>query len=224
MKFLLLALLSLTAAHPSLAADKPSTHGMLVFGKANTVYVSHLPMFHNPHDYQLIAQISLPEEAKSAYRKSLLEHPEETVYTLVPEAFVLPDMIAHPRPFKADLVRGHFERGGTALVTQVTVYFSKIVHFRKFDPKATQPAKAKYLYFGTREDSYLAHFITAKPDFDQVIELKGSGPDEAWVLETDAPNSKPLEKGEVTFRLNGNGGEVKKTLGASLYTEFGDLE
>jgi len=222
MKTLTLLLVSLFHL-PTLAADKPSTHGMLVFGKANTVYVSHLPMFHSPHDYQLIAQLSLPNVALNAYRKSLAEHPEETIYTLVPEVMVLPEMVASGKPFRADLVRGHFERGGTEIVSQVAVRFAKIVHFRKFDPKAQQPAKASYLYFGSREDSFLAHFITAKPDFDQVIELKGSGPDLAWKIEKDAPNTKPLEMGEHTFLLNEKGDVMKKTLTTSLYTEFGDL-
>jgi hypothetical protein len=216
---LLTLLLSLT----SLAADKPSTHGMLLFGKANTIYVSHLPMFHNPHDYQLIAHLNMPSEAIKAYKQSLAEHPEETIYTLVPESFVLPEMVAHPEPFKADLVRGHFERGGTEIVTQVTVSFGKIVHFRKFDPKAIKPAASTFLYFGSREEAFLAHYITARPDFDQVIEAKGSAPDVAWVIESEKENTSTLEMGEHVFKLNSGGAEMKRTLTRSLYTEFGDL-
>lgn len=215
-------ILSLILSLNALAADKPSTHGMLVFGKASTVYVSHLPMFHNPHDYQLIAHLNMPSEALKAYKKSLADHPEETIYTLVPETFVLPEMVANPKPFKADLVRGHFERGGTEIVTQVTVSFGQIVHFRKFDPKSVKPKLATYLYFGSREEAFLAHFITAKPDFDQVIEAQGSAPDVAWVLETEKENTSPLGMGEHVFKLKG-GAEIKKVLETSLYTEFGDL-
>src|SRR5438128_933955 len=89
---------------PALAADPPATHGMLLFGKSK-IYVSHLPMFHSPHDYQMLAELELPPAALSAYKKSLAEHPAETVYTLVPERFSLPLMVAHPQPFRAELFR-----------------------------------------------------------------------------------------------------------------------
>ena len=39
-------------------ADRPSVHGMLLFGKEN-LYASHLPMFHAPHDYQVIFKLNL---------------------------------------------------------------------------------------------------------------------------------------------------------------------
>lgn len=33
--------------------DKPSVHGMTLMG-TELIYASHLPMFHTPHDYQII--------------------------------------------------------------------------------------------------------------------------------------------------------------------------
>ena len=38
--------------------DKPATHGMLIFG-TNKIYASHLPMFHSPHNYQVILELDL---------------------------------------------------------------------------------------------------------------------------------------------------------------------
>ncbi len=219
MKFLILAFLSLTAQ----AADRPSLHGMLLFGKKNTMYVSHLPMFHNPHDYQLIATLVVPREAQAAYQKSLSEHPEETVYTLVPETFVLPEMVKSPRPFQASLVRGHFERGGTEFVAKVTVSFGRIVHFRKFEPKDTKPVNATYLYFGSREEAFLAHYITSKPDFDHVVEVKGSAPEMPWTLESTQSNAKQLGMGTQPFTLGSGGGPVTLDLTKTLYFETGDL-
>ncbi len=145
----LLSLLALSLF--SQAADQPGVHGMLVFGKGDTVYVSHLPMFHTPHDYQLIAELILPDGAKAAYLKSLRENPQETVYTLVPERFVLPEMVANPKPFKADLVKGHFERGGKELERQIAVKLGRIVHFKKFSSKEKKPALSTYLFFGTEQ-------------------------------------------------------------------------
>lgn len=216
-----LILFSLLLTFPALA-DQPSTHGMLVFGQAK-VFISHLPMFHNPHDYQLIAELELPAEALAVYKASLAAHPEETVYTLVPETFVLPEMVADPRPFSASLVRGHFERGGTEIVGEVKVKLGKVVHFRKFDPRATRPAQATYLLFGGPQESFVAHFISRKPDFDQIVELAGGFNGEPQVLESQATDLKPLPMGTHTFRANGNEGDSLLTLKKEIYLEHGDL-
>ena len=39
-------------------ASEPAFHGMVLFGN-KTHYISHLPMYHSPHDYQVVAQVSL---------------------------------------------------------------------------------------------------------------------------------------------------------------------
>ncbi|MGE3974950.1 MAG: hypothetical protein AB7F59_10530 [Bdellovibrionales bacterium] len=56
MKFLKILAMTLSLSMTA-QADPPSTHGMVVFGK-NATYVSHLPMFHAPHDYQLVMKVS----------------------------------------------------------------------------------------------------------------------------------------------------------------------
>lgn len=91
-------------------ADSPSVHGMLIFGQQKT-YLSHLPMFHSPHDYQAIFEVNLSDEAKTLYREDQKSHPEETVYTWVPERFDLSTWPRSRRPILATLYRGHFERG-----------------------------------------------------------------------------------------------------------------
>ncbi|NDF15904.1 hypothetical protein EB061_11380 [bacterium] len=160
-------LLSLLFAFlPSAHADAPSVHGMLVFGNEH-VYVSHLPMFHSPHDYQMIAELELPPAALAKYRASL--YSPETVYTLVPEKLVLPELVAHPHPFLADLYQGHFERGGTPIAEEITVKLKKVLLFQKFVPGQGKPTLTNFFLFGTPTEAFLAHEILAKPDFDQVI-------------------------------------------------------
>ena len=58
MKYFILGLLGLLVSGSMANADVPTTHGMLLFGN-ETVYASHLPMFHSPHDYQLILELDL---------------------------------------------------------------------------------------------------------------------------------------------------------------------
>src|SRR3954467_9380388 len=142
-KRIVLALAFLAVASGAQAHEMPATHGMLVFGQKQ-VYLSHLPMFHSPHDYQVIVAAEISPAAKAAYLDDQSLHPEVTVYTLVPEDFLLPEMIRHPKPFHADLYRGHFERGGTVIARQIEVRITQVVHFHQFDPQAQHPSAPEY--------------------------------------------------------------------------------
>lgn len=157
--------------------DRPATHGMLVVG-SRTVYLSHLPMFHAPHDYQVIVEARFgaahgnPQAAYVADRART----GTAVYTLVPEPFVLPDVIQHQKSFSATLFRGHFERGGTPILDHVKVDITRVLLFRKFDPTATRPADLQYFLFGKGDETFLAHLIVAPPDYDQVVQVKPDAP------------------------------------------------
>ena len=64
---------------------------------------------------------------------------DEKVYTIVPEVFVLPEMMKNPKPFNFRLVRGHFERGGKTILQKGTATIKRIVFSKKFDRSAHQP-------------------------------------------------------------------------------------
>ena len=147
--------------------DPPSTHGMLVVGE-KTIYLSHLPMFHSPHDYQVILEANIGD-TKPIYLLNKRAYPEETVYTLVPEPFVLPQMIENLRPFRAKLFRGHFERGGVQIGNNTVVNITKVIYFKKFEKDIEHPKNLNYVFFGKNDELFLAHLITAKPDFDQIL-------------------------------------------------------
>lgn len=151
--------------------DKPSVHGMTLMG-TEVIYASHLPMFHTPHDYQIILAIKLPEEAKAKYLAEIKANPQELLYTLEPEKFVLPEMVNHAKKFKAALYRGHFERGGTKFLENVTVEIQQVVYFKKFDTQAQRPDSLYYILFGNVKEQFLAHQISMKPDFDENISVK----------------------------------------------------
>lgn len=53
---LLLFVFKTTSAQHVHYPDKPNTHGMLLMGM-EIVYAEHLPMFHQPHDYQIILEL-----------------------------------------------------------------------------------------------------------------------------------------------------------------------
>ena len=153
--------------------DSPAVHGMLVVG-THDLYLSHLPMFHAPHDYQAIVACRWRATGGDPQQRYLADRAKTgaTLYTLVPEPFVLPDVIQGQKSFRATLYRGHFERGGVPILTGLTVDITRVVHFRKFDPAATHAPQARYLVFGTPAEAYAAHLISAPPDVDQVLSVR----------------------------------------------------
>ncbi|WP_303311143.1 hypothetical protein [Hymenobacter sp. BT730] len=157
-------------SHHSPSPDKASVHGMLVFG-IHQVYASHLPMFHSPHNYQVLLELELSDSARTAYQQSQQTFPAELVYTLEPEKFVLPEMVAHPRSFRAALYRGHFERGGTCIARNVTVRIKRVLYFQPLHPDGQSAAQAHFLLLGNKQEQYLIHRIERRPDFDQVVRV-----------------------------------------------------
>jgi hypothetical protein len=161
------------------SADQPSVHGMLIVGE-QAVYVSHLPMFGSPHDYQVILEVTFTKPGSDPQTDYLNDRKRtgKKLYTLEPERFVLTDLAAATplRSFKANIYRGHFERFRTerakeaARIAQgVDVNVTKVIHFRKFDPNAAKLSQLEYLLFGKGAELFLAHSITKPPDFDQVL-------------------------------------------------------
>jgi hypothetical protein len=105
------------AAGSAAAADATyGEHGMALFGGKEGLYASHLPMFHAPHDYQVILQVHVADAATDAALRQRLDG-ETTLWTVAPEKFELsrlaPSAAVPLRQFKADLVQGHFEQRGS---------------------------------------------------------------------------------------------------------------
>lgn len=191
------------------SSDPPGSHGMLVVG-SDVVYLSHLPIFHVPHDYQLIFEAALDADVLAGYRRDSATH-VDTYYTLVPTGrWVLPDTIVAGASFRADLYRGHFERGGTPIRQGVKVTVRNIVHFRRFDA-GRKPDPAQWIAFGRGREQFLAHRIEGAPDMDQVVQL-ASPPAEGQAVRL--PQSGELKPGDAVAS-----GSVRRV----IYTEYGDL-
>src|SRR6185312_16617729 len=94
------------------------------------------------------------------------------------------------KTFRGNTVyRGHLERENTPLFGFMEpfpaeppaeglfdVNVSRVIHFHKFTPGAAKPAQLQYILFGKGTEVFMAHFIAAPPDFDQVIGVKVKGP------------------------------------------------
>ena len=57
--------------------EEPNFHGMVLVGEKRA-YLYHLPMFHSPHDYQAIFEVSLTSDdadVMPAYRRDRMDNP-----------------------------------------------------------------------------------------------------------------------------------------------------
>jgi len=233
------------------AEDPKRVHGMLIVGE-QTVFLSHLPLFFRPHDYQVLLEAAFAKpgsDPQADYFNDRKGKGKNTkIYTLEPEPFVLPELAAATpkRSFKANVYRGHFEKitpqralDVARVGEDVDVSVTRVIHFRKFDPTAVKPAQLEYLLFGKGAELFLVHLITKPPDFDQILSVK--------VLNqkfTDAELSQGLRivfpgktnevlkqlRGvkPVTGQVPGAGGAAPKTLqvqpGIEFYFEEGELK
>jgi hypothetical protein len=91
-------------------------HGMIVFGDASGTWMSHIPMFHTPHDAQVILQVALSGDGLNPPDMS------DANFTFAPDDFSLNDLVSgRIASFTGALFRGNFEQGGVEIAKQVKV-------------------------------------------------------------------------------------------------------
>jgi hypothetical protein len=208
--------------------DKASTHGMVIFGK-NKIYSYHLPMFHSPHNYQIILELELSETAKNLFIEDQKNNPEYATYTIEPETFVLPQMIAKGNSFMVDLYRGHFERGGKKIASKIKVVIKEVLFYNKFKSDEKRSALSSFILFGNDKEQFMAHLLTNKPDFDQIIEVKAPidtilKEKNYVVINTDLTENSVLGVSGNEIEIPINKVKYPIVLLRQLYLEFGDLK
>jgi hypothetical protein len=163
--------------------DHAAVHGMLMIGESRLL-MSHLPMFHSPHDYQILLEVSLTAPGSDPLKTYLDDRKasKSKVYTWVPTPFhlsaLVADRSAHPI-MVGTIFRGHFERGGIPITANdVVARVERVFYAGRLDPKAQPLTELRYLMFGSSAEPFLAHLITRPPDFDQILaaEIKASPP------------------------------------------------
>jgi len=170
--FSTLAMLPVHAAGPTYG-----THGMALFGGRDGMYASHLPMFHAPHDYQVLLQVRLLDPKLDGLLRARLEG-KPALWTVDPEKFELdrlaPGAGAPVRQFTATIVQGHFEQGGKPQYRDVTVIVEKVLLFRRLLPETVESATARYMQVGTGRQRFLVKTIDSRPDFDHIVAYRAT--------------------------------------------------
>ncbi|MFG1703187.1 hypothetical protein ACFLIM_08335 [Nonomuraea sp. M3C6] len=153
-----------------------NVHGMLLFGE-DPLYFSHLPMFEHPaHRFQVLMEVDFRDDVREAVRA---DQKAGDIQTFVPEPFDIleldPGDGGPARTSVAGTVfHGHFERGGSPIAEGVTARITRVSCFRRLDPELRHDddGALTYLCFGRAGRLHLAHEITARPDFDQVLPVR----------------------------------------------------
>lgn len=148
------------------AAGRMGTHGMALFGGRDGLYASHLPMFHTPHDVQLVLRLHIEDQATDSALRAALEG-RTALWTINPETFDLNHIQAGMR-FQADLVAGHFERGGKARWHAVTVIVDEVILRQALSAELRNKNAAFYRKVG----NFLVKEIDSRPDFDHIVALE----------------------------------------------------
>jgi hypothetical protein len=162
------------------ASDAPATHGMAILGN-HTIYLSHLGMYHSPHDRQAILEASFGS-FDSTYRNDRQAHPDTRLYTFRPQKFVLTQLFSGPNgepphltSFTGSIFRNHFERPPAhpeepvEIATDVVVQVIDVVHQHKLDPEAPPRDNLTCILFGRGNERFLAHNIGRRPSYDQLL-------------------------------------------------------
>jgi len=147
---------------------------MAVFGGREGLYASHLPMFHAPHDSQILLRFHLADApAEQALRETLARQPR--LWTLDPETFDLlrlsPGHAQPLREFKARFFEGHFERGGKPQAGEQRVVVDEVLLFRRLKPAPRDAATGRYRLIGKGDEWFAFKTIDRRPDFDHIVRL-----------------------------------------------------
>jgi len=126
-----------------------ATHGMVLFGKEK-LYASHLPMFHAPHDKQVVFTF----EVGQAIKDQIVLNQDTQYLTFVPAPFDLNKFVAAPFAITGDIYLGHFEKDGVLLLSGVTLKNPKIEFLKENLHLAGRQTIQSFKIFGTKNDAY----------------------------------------------------------------------
>jgi len=162
--------------------SRMGVHGMVVTGtRGGAMYLSHIPMFHAPHDVQLVVEVRA-EAPPSGVPASL----SDRLYTWKPQTFSLDALRdGSLTRVRGTLYRGNFESGGRPIAQNVTFVVQRVVLDEVLRPSTPAPAEGVYVVVGPRAAALAVRVVGGNPGFDQVLAVRvGAG--DAGAAPTDA--------------------------------------
>ena len=155
------------APPPPLDPKYMGIHGMVLVANMSSMYASHLPMYHEPHNVQLIYTI---ENKNLSLMRLVLD---ADLVTIKPKPFNLQHLMRGEKfTVVADVYLGHFERGGMPTFKDLPLNFEKQLYLRSLDDPEKSHIRHKYDTVDLPNNKrLLVHRIQTAPSYDQLILL-----------------------------------------------------
>jgi hypothetical protein len=146
------------------ANGRIGTHGMVAFGSTATdAYLSHIPMFHGPHDVQVVVHGSF---VGTGLPRSL----GDRQFTFLPKPLSLDALrLGSLREITGTLYLGNFEDGGRPIATNVRFRVSEVVHQHLLDESAPETDDDDVIEAG----DFTVHLIGGAPSYDEIKTKRG---------------------------------------------------
>ena len=146
-------------APPPLDPAYEGIHGMVLVSHSSKIYASHLPLYHKPHDYQILYKLDVKDVALVQLVRDM------PMVTIKPEKFNLQRLIrGETLSLKADVYEGHFEREGMVVYKDMTLNFDKQLYVRQLKELDEPNRKQVYDIIDISKDSKIfVHQIQKAP-------------------------------------------------------------
>ncbi|WP_448547957.1 hypothetical protein [Thalassotalea fusca] len=150
---------------PPLDPEYVGVHGMVLVSHSSKIYASHLPLYHKPHDVQLLYKI----ETKDVALVQLVR--DAQLVTIKPEEFNLQRLMRGEKmTLTADVYIGHFERDGIVTYEKMPLIFDELLYVRKLDDLQESNRLHKYDVVSiNKNDKIYVHQIQQAPSYDQLL-------------------------------------------------------
>jgi plastocyanin len=162
--------------------ESPSIHSMLVLGRdGRNVFLHHYDLFNNPnHSYHVTLEALIDDDKARKIYDDFRRANGDVMVSIDPEVFFLREIADGTRTsFQAKFSEpakpgGVPTQWGTVIpgMENVRIKILRIIQFRMFNPDSAYPPNLVYQLFGNDKEVFLAHEVTASPNFQHVVKLK----------------------------------------------------
>lgn len=156
---------------PPLDPSWEGIHGMVLVSQGSRVFASHLPLYHKPHNVQLLYKIEMKEIAFLNLVR------DAQLVTIKPQRFNLQRLIRGEKmTIIADVYMGHFERDGMVVYKDKPIVFTKQLYVREMKELDESSTQQEYGVVELRKNERIyIHKIQKAPSYDHLMYVDQSG-------------------------------------------------
>lgn len=152
---------------PPLDPAYVGVHGMVLMNKSSTIFAYHLPLYHKPHDVQLLYKLDVKDVALMQLVR------DNDMVTIKPKPFNLQRLMRGEKvALEADVYTGHFERDGMLVYKNMALNFAEQLYVRKLDDLKPSSKRQEYDVVSYRKNYKIyIHRLQQAPSFDHLIHI-----------------------------------------------------